>query len=109
MFVYGIRCPVTLLNSLPADTKADYYMEYGLLVFPAYTRPTYLQNHSHTMRPEFVSTCKRVIENNLSAVDVDLEHPYISENEDDTVRTIKQLLPGADTNWYHVPAVATKV
>lgn len=108
MFVYGIRCPVTMLPQLasafPVD-QPDYYMEYGLLVFPAYTKPTCLRSYNNQMTPQYVETCRRIIECiPTEAVEIDLlEHPFITEEEDEAVWRVKEASPEYDVGWFHVP------
>jgi hypothetical protein len=40
---------------------------------------------------------------------VDLEHPWITDEQADVVRIIKEAYPTTDTDWYYVPAVANAV
>ena len=113
MFVYGIHCPVTIIQTLSATNipvSVDYYMEYGLLIFPEYTIPTYLQNPRSSgmgTNTEFMELCKIIIENKPFATKVEREHPYISEYEDNIVWTIKEQIPNADVSWFYVPYVHT--
>ena len=108
MFVYGIRCPVTFLPRLPEGIKADYYMEYGLLVFPNYTQPTGLRSHLKQMTPEYIELCRRVIEcQPTDAIEMDrLEHPYLTSEEADAVWAVKTEMPEVDSCWFHVKTLA---
>lgn len=101
MFVYGIRCAPNDLNGLPSDATADYYLDYGLLVFPAYTRPTCIKGR---LDAEFWNRVRRVASNRVHAVE--LEHPYISEAEHDVVLALKDAYPLLDCDWYYIPHVA---
>lgn len=104
MFVYGIRCDVTVIPKLPPTTQADYYMEYGILVLPEFTRPSYVRLRPSD--PSSYSLFKRIAENKLVATEVpNLEHPYISESASDAVNIIKNLYLESDTAWFHVPFV----
>jgi hypothetical protein len=102
MFVYGIRCAPSDLSNLPSDATADYYLDYGLLVFPAYTRPTCIQGR---LGPELWDRVRRVASNRVHAVE--LEHPYISDAEHDVVLALKDAYPLLDCDWYYIPHVAT--
>lgn len=110
MFVYGIRCPVTAIPLLPPETQADYYMEYALLVFPSYTRPTTLRSSyipTAQLSTDFTNLCQKIIEceYNEAIPITHLEHPFITESEDEAVAAIRQEMPEFDIGWFHVPAV----
>lgn len=112
MFVYGIRCaPADLMaiyERFPQGTaSADYYMDYGLLVFPEYTRPSVIQAHSG-LNDDFWNRVRRVVETPSRPHAVELEHPWISDAQSHIVRIIKDAYPTSDTDWYYVPAVATQ-
>lgn len=109
MLVYGIRCPVTVLSSLPPSPEFNYYMEYGLLEFAEHTRPTYLENYGRgPLTDEFVQRCKVIATGKpIAATEMNvLEHPYISEDANNAVRIIRELYPTCDASWFHVPFVA---
>jgi hypothetical protein len=113
MFVYGIRCAPADLLALATrlqsgNTNADYYMDYGMLVFPQYTRPSIIQAHTG-LTPAFWSRVRRIVETPGRPHTVDLEHPWITDEQADVVRIIKEAYPTADTDWYYVPAVANAV
>ncbi len=101
MFVYGFKCNPSDLHALPRGTIADYYVEYGLLVFPAYSKPTTLQANGR-LTPEFWDTVSRVLAA-TKPVAFQLEHPFITEAEDAAVKAI----PTAELDWYHVPRIVT--
>ena len=109
MFVYGISCPVTTIQYIAQNTRADYYMEYGILIFPEFTTASYIQNHNNTNMSEntiFQQLCKVVIENKMVATKVIREHPYLTESADDAVWKIREHNPTSDLSWYYVPRVA---
>ena len=101
MFVYGFKCSSQDLHVLPRGTIADYYIEYGLLVFPAYSKPTTLQANGR-LTPEFWDQVGRILAA-TKPVAVTLEHPFITETEDAAIKSV----PGAYLDWYHVPRIVT--
>jgi hypothetical protein len=101
MLVYGIRCPPQILSQLP-PVAADYYLDWQLLTFPAYTRPTLLDARGH-LSSRFWSEVQRTLEQSTRIHDVDLEHPYITDDEDLAVRVILGKLPLTGLAWYYVP------
>ena len=101
MFVYGIRCAPSDLTGLPSDATADYYLDYGILVFPAYTRPSSLKG---SLSPEFWDRVRRMVSNRVHSVE--LEHPYITDEESAVVRALKYLYPLSGPDWYYVPVAA---
>lgn len=103
MFVYGIRCAPADLTELPSDATADYYLDYGLLVFPTYTRPTYIHGK---LTPEFWDRVRRVALNRVHSVE--LEHPYITDEENEVVRAMKGLYPLSGPDWYYIPVSASQ-
>lgn len=110
MFVYGIRCaPADLMaiyERIPqGSAAADYYMDYGLLIFPEYTRPSFIQAHAG-LTDTFWNRVRRVVEAPNRPHTVELEHPWISDSQSHVVRIIKDAYPSTDTDWYYVPAVA---
>jgi hypothetical protein len=107
MFVYGIVCAPAHLTDLPADTVADYYTEHTLLVFPSYTRPAVLCSSGTQLSPYFLQNAKRLIENAHARCEMELEQPFITEEEDAAVRVIQGLIPGSLPTWYNIPRVVT--
>ena len=111
MFVYGIQCPVNVIASLPPGiVDADYYMEYGILVFREYSKPSFLQNYRASSgalatNTTFNTLCKSISENKTVVAKLELEHPYITEAQDTTVWKIKDQMPSTDLAWFHVPHV----
>ena len=102
MFVYGVRCAPADLVDLPADAEADYYMDFGLLVFPSYTRASSIQSYGR-LTPEFWGRVKSLIENPMRPRSVDLEHPWITGPEDDVIHALQEYYPGLQAGWYQVP------
>jgi hypothetical protein len=102
MFVYGVRCAPADLVDLPADAEADYYMDFGLLVFPTYTRATCIHSHGR-LSPAFWDRVKSFVEDPTRPRSVDLEHPWITGGEDAVIRALQEYYPGLDAGWYHVP------
>jgi hypothetical protein len=102
MFVYGIRCAPADLKELPSDAIADYYLDYGLLVFPTYTRPSCVRG---ALTPEFWDRVRRIASNRVHSVE--FEHPYITDEENDVVRALKYLYPLSGPDWYYVPVAAS--
>jgi len=107
MFVYGIRCNPVHLVDLPQGTDADYYTEFGILVFPSYSKPACLRNNSETLTAHFIDATKRLIEHSNGLSEVELEHPYITEDEDAAVKILQSLAPGSQLAWYNIPRVVT--
>jgi hypothetical protein len=112
MFVYGIRCaPADLLaiyERFPqGGASADYYMDYGLLVFPEYTRPSTVQAHCG-LTPDFWRRVRRIVEHSGRPHAVEMEHPWISDRQAHILQIIKDSYPTADLDWYYVPATATQ-
>jgi hypothetical protein len=113
MFVYGIRCaPADLLaiasRLKQGSTTADYYMDYGLLIFPQYTRASVVKAQMG-LTPEFWNRVRRIVETPGRPHSVELEHPWITDEQSEVVRVIKEAYPATDTDWYYVPTVATQV
>jgi hypothetical protein len=111
MFVYGIRCApadlMSVFSRLPqGSTEADYYVDYGMLVFPQYTRPSVVQAHSG-LSPEFWDSVSRIVQTPGRPHTVQMEHPWITDQQSLIVRIIKEAYPSADTDWFYVPTVAT--
>jgi hypothetical protein len=107
MLVYGIRCDSSELINMPAGLVAEYYTNYGLLVFPAYSRPTLVTNHTNPPSARFLNLAKRIIEQPYMVHEMDDEHPFVSELEGEAIDTLHPT--GASPGWYHVPLLATRV
>jgi len=106
MLVYGIRCAPADLTNLPSDAIADYYMDYGLLVFPEYTRPLAVASHGY-LNARFWERAKLAVEQPTRCRVVDnLEHPWITDEENDVLVALRQYYPNIQTEWYNVPQVA---
>jgi hypothetical protein len=105
MYVYGIRCAPADLGDLPSDALADYYLDYGLLVFPTYTRPVCLQARG-SLSNEFWDSVRRLITLPNRIYAVSLEHPFISDAESAVVKALQERYPRIEADWYHVPKVA---
>jgi hypothetical protein len=106
MLVYGIRCAPTDLFGIPIRTTADYYTDYSLLVFPDYTKPLCLDARGK-LTPEFWDSMRRLIstptKNRVRVMDLD--HPYISEEQSDVVLAFQESYPKLQPDWYHVPRI----
>ena len=102
MLVYGIRCAPVDLPGLTADAEADYYMDYGLLVFPSYTKATCVHSHGR-LTPAFWADAKRVIEHPHRPHTVNLEQPYITDGEKTVLATLRESYPSLQSDWYYVP------
>jgi hypothetical protein len=107
MLVYGVRCAPNDLMNLPADAEADYYLDYGLLVFPAYTRPTSLRSYGSRIQPAFWKRVARVLEQPLKPYEEDREQPYITSEEAAVVAALRESYPSLEANWYYVPRVVS--
>ncbi len=108
MLVYGIRCsPADLAGLTPPDANADYYMDYSLLVFPGYTRTTCVNSHGY-LKKAFWDEVQRVISTPHLPHEVNAEQPYITDEENEVLRELRESYPGIQTAWYYVPRVAWK-
>lgn len=113
MFVYGIRCAPADLPYLPDCANADYYLDYGLLVFPHYTRPGFLRNTGGRTGARFWSAIKLLVENPARAHAVASpaeggpDHPSLSKGELEVLAEIRRAFPATVMAWYHVPHVAS--
>jgi hypothetical protein len=106
MFVYGIRCTPEELQAIPQTVVADYYMDYGILIFPSYSRPTVIHSHGNPSRSFWARAGPILQEPHLVHVVDELEHPYITDEEASVVAALNDKHPGIQTNWFYVPAVA---
>jgi len=105
MLVYGIRCaPLDLSVGLPDSAHADYYMDYGLLVFPSYTRATCLNCHGY-LTARFWKEVAAVVGEPMTMREIDEEQPYITEGEDDVIQALRARYPSLRPAWYYVPRV----
>ena len=102
MLVYGIRCAPDDLSSLPKQAIADYYLDYGLLVFPIYTAPLCLRGQPSAT---LWNSIKDVVERAGDVVNIDMENPWISEEEGELVKIVQTFYPGRLPSWYSVPRV----
>lgn len=105
MLVYGIRCSPSDLSNLPTDATADYYLDYGLLVFPYYTKPTAVNSNGY-LTPYFWEKVKRIVQYNGNVSEMDFEQPWITDEEQEVVEALQQAYPHLQPNWYHVPKLA---
>jgi hypothetical protein len=110
MYVYGIRCAPNDLLGLPADAEADYYIDYGLLVFPAYTRSTCLRaNRASGLTSDFWHRGRLLLQfANKTHCASEIEHPWISEGESAVVKSLQEFYPGLQADWYYVPRTFTQ-
>ena len=105
MLVYGIHCAPADLPALPAsEARADYYLDYGLLIFPNYTRATCVQSHGRLSK-RFWDEVQRVVGSPRRPHEVDAEQPYITDDEDEVVRSLREAYPTIQPAWYYVPRV----
>lgn len=107
MFVYGVRCAPNDLMGLPADAHADYYMDYGLLVFPQHTRATMLQAPA-SLTPEFWHRVRLVLAfPHKTHRATHLEHPWLSDGEGEVITALQEFYPGLQPDWFYVPRTAS--
>jgi len=108
MLVYGIRCEQSDLAHLPKDTVADYYLDYGLLVFPTFSKPTCITSHGYKITPEFLTLVRLIAEKSKTVVTMDFEHPYVSDTDAIAIKTIQDVTGSTNKpDWYHVPKLVT--
>ena len=107
MLVYGVRCDSSDLINMPPGLVAEYYTNYGLLIFPAYSRPTFLMNYSDKLSPRFLNAAKRLIEQPYMVTPMDDEHPFVSDLEGEAIDILQAT--GATPGWFHVPLLANPV
>jgi len=103
MFVYGIRCNSATVVTLPNTTNADYYMEHELLVFPTYNRPTSIRNYGPSLTQRFLTDLKRIAGNPDVLHSMELEDPYITEEESALIQTVQDSMPATRAGWYYLP------
>ena len=108
MFVYGVRCAPNDLMGLPADANADYYMDYGLLVFPQHTQPTTLQAPGGRLTSDFWHQARLVLAfPHKTHRATHLEQPWLSEGEGAVVTALQEFYPGLQADWFYVPRTAS--
>ncbi len=109
MFVYGIRCAPADLAYLPESASADYYLDYGLLIFPHYTRPGILIGAPSNAA--FSSAIKLLTEDpvrpHMVSSHAAPEHPRLTGGECAVLAEIQRSFPLTETAWYSVPKIAT--
>ena len=103
MFVYGIRCNSATVVTLAGSAEADYYMEHELLVLPAYSRPTSIRNYGPMLTQRFLVDVKRIVEAPDTLHCMELEDPYITEEESTLIQVVQAALPAARAGWYYLP------
>lgn len=102
MFVYAIKCGPELLRNVSTSVSADYYMDYGLLVFPNYTKTTCVDSHGY-LGTYFWTHAKHILENPMAVISMDFEDPWISDEEQELITSLPlQIQP----TWFYVPMVA---
>jgi hypothetical protein len=108
MFVYGIRCAPADLAYLPESASADYYLDYGLLIFPHYTRAGLLTG---ALSPPFWNSVKLLAEDPTRShmVTAGPSHPSLSEGEQSVITEIRRAFPLTEPAWFNVPRIATQV
>ncbi len=104
MFVYGVRCAPDDLIGLPDGAVADYYLDYGLLVFPEYTQSSTLHAHGRTT-PHFWNAVAKMVSGRVHVVD--REQPWITDGEDAVVQCLRERYPALQPEWYYVSRAAT--
>lgn len=107
MLVYGVRCAPNDLINLPADAEADYYLDYGLLVFPSYTKGTVLRSHGSKIQPAFWRRVARLLAEPLKPYEEEHEQPFITDGESAVVAALRESYPSLQPSWYYVPKVVS--
>ena len=100
MFVFAIRCAINDLVLLKKNTAADYYLDYGLLVFPEYSRASCFQNHGSLLTNHFLAQIAPILKAPGTVRQVDLEHPFVSDEQEAAADTLK-----SKPAWYYVPSL----
>ncbi len=106
MYVYGIHCNARDLAYLPYVAEAEYHMDYQILVFPQYTKATFLTCRGLSPTSHFWNQVRIVAQN--KTVPVSLEDPYITEDEEEMVKAIQEVHPYSDLSWFYVPATTSQ-
>lgn len=108
MYVYGIRCSFNDLSLMPPEAlgaHADFYIDYGLLVFHNYTKSTCVNAHKN-LTPAFWKRVRKVTQySSQTHCDPELEHPYLEDEEYAFLSALQEFYPGISANWYYVPHV----
>lgn len=108
MYVYGIRCAPCDLSGLPENAQADYYMDYGLLVFPTYTRASCIRSYGKRLGTGFWTQARLMLQYPMkSHCAAYLEHPWLAREETSVVAALREFYPGLEANWYYVPRTVT--
>jgi hypothetical protein len=112
MFVYGIRCAPADLSYLPESATADYYIDYGLLIFPHYTRAGCISAETASgsgLTPSFWNAVKLLVEDPTRPHRVAhcAGNASLSEGEAVVLQEIQRAFPMTEAAWYNVPKVAT--
>lgn len=110
MYVYGIRCAPNDLADLPADAQADYYLDYGLLVFPSYTRSSSICTHgSAGLTTNFWHQARLLIQHPMKTHCVShLEQPWLTDGEGAVLSALQGFYPNLQADWYYVPRTASQ-
>lgn len=106
MFVYGVRCAPSDLLGLTTDVSVDYYMDHGLLVFPAHTRATGLKGSLSS--EYFLSIFRRIAEKPHSVHVVDAEQPYLTDSEAAVLAALRDAKPRLEPEWFYIPATISR-
>jgi len=104
MYVYGVRCSPADLADFDPPAQVDLYVDYGLLIFPSYTRATCVNSYGY-LKPTFWEQVQRVISRPAKPFQAPLEDPFITEGEDQVIQYLRESYP-ASPAWYYVPRVA---
>lgn len=114
MFVYGIRCAPADLSYLPESATADYYIDYGLLIFPHYTRAGCISaevagGSGSGLTPAFWNAVKLLVEDPIRPHRVShyKQNATLSDGETTVLHEIQRAFPMTEAAWYNVPKVAT--
>ena len=73
-------------------------------MFTAHTLPAAVRNHGPVLTEKFINKMKRMVETPRAVYEVEIEHPYISEEDDAAVKALQAVTPGALPAWYYIPA-----
>jgi hypothetical protein len=106
MYVYGIHCDARDLAYLPYVAEAEYHMDYQILIFPQYTKATFLTTRGRTPTQHFWDQVRIVAQN--KTVSVSMEDPYITEDEEVMVNAVREVHPYSDLSWFYIPAATSQ-
>jgi hypothetical protein len=101
MFVLGIRCDPAVVDHIHPAADADYYVDYGILTFPRFMRPSSLSSHGRSPSTTFWDAAAKIITNRFHTVSLEL--PWVSEAEHHIINTIQQSDSNACISWYYIP------